>query len=134
MKAIVIVAFMMCVALGATTLTLLHKVRERDRIIACHVYERVAHAGMHRGLATCLSEGDQSLLVTNVAYLLYMDTCLADVVLVTPYTPEQAALLTEEARLAKVELERPSMTNMAAFLNQTDPLNRVFWPKLKANQ
>jgi len=129
MKVIAIILVVVCVALGATSLALFSEIRERDQIIASSVHVRAAHARLHRGLATCLTDGNNSMLITNVAYLLYMDTCLADVALFTPYTAEQAALLTEEARLAKAELEHPLMTNVATFLNETDLLDRALWPK-----
>ncbi len=129
MKVITIALVVICVALGATSLALFREIRERDQIIASSVHVRAAHARLHRGLATCLTDGNDSALITNVTYLLYMDTCLADVALLTSYTAEQAALLTEEARLAKAEIDHPLMTNIAASLNRTDLLERALWPK-----
>jgi hypothetical protein len=131
MKTVAIVAIAICMMLGVTAVILQREVLDRDQIIDSHVHAQVARARLHRGLATCVGDDNQAMLATNIAYLLYMDTCLADVALITPYTKAQTAALMEESRLSRDELDRPFMKDIASCINETDPINRVLWQKAK---
>ena len=133
-KGVTITATVLCVIAIGTASILYQKVREQAVIIDCDVRVRVAEAELHRSAMQFLVDDNQPMSFTNLAYLLYMDTCLADVAEGMSLSQRQKKDLTDEARLARQLFDHPALTNFAAFMNSNDILDRVLWPKQVADR
>ena len=129
MKALTIGLGVLCVIIGSISIYLWQTVRQQRWLIDADVQSRVCIAQLQRGALDSLLAENRPQSFTNLAYLLYMDTCLADVAADALFTERQKEVMTEEARAARLLFDHPALTNYAAFMNGLVPIRRTLWPK-----
>ena len=110
------------------TFHLYKKTKQQEIQINTMVLDRVAHAELNRGLATSLLHTNYTVTLSTTAYLLFMDTCLADMVNITPYSEENKNLYIGAAKQARELFNEPALAPLGKTISTNGRISRALWP------
>ena len=107
----------------------LYKKTKRQEIqINTSVLARVAQAELNRGLTTCLLQTNYPVALSTAAYLLYMDTCLADMAEYSPYSEENKTLYIDAAKQARELFNETALAPLGKSMSTNERISRALWP------
>ena len=102
--------------------------KQQEVQINTMVLDRVAHAELNRGLATSLIQTNYTVALSTTAYLLFMDTCLADMANYSPYSKENKTLYIDAAKQARELFNEPALASLGNTISTNGRISRALWP------